>query len=501
MINSNDSVQHTLLKKWLWLYIFAFLTAPLGYAIRILLSNELTVSDIWILYWIISLVTLISAYNDLWFTEGIKYYLPKFIHSKEIDKQKSLIWMALWLQIVTSILFWILFYFWANTIASSYLSSPEAAQILKIYSLFFIIVSFFQINSSVFAAIQNTFLEKWTNFLRWLITLFIIWFVILWDLWSLENYAKAFIAWLAVATIISSTLSTKYFYNTIKNGKIIKDIVFYKDIFKYSWVIFLSLQIWILLSQIDLQMVLFILWTESAWYYSNYLSLITIPFVLLWPILWFLLPLFSSLKAQNKESEIINLKQILVKYFSVIAIFAWVFSFVLSKEIAITIFWEKFITSWEILSYSATFIVFNFLLQINFWLLSWIGQASKRVKILSFALGLNFILNLVFIKTIWVAGAALATAIWWVFIFIYSELEIKKLYNFKYDYKFIIKNFLLITFLGAWTLLTKKYAWELERGWYLILILSYLSVYCLATVLTNTNELKNLKTQIKSLKN
>lgn len=499
MINTNETIQEKLLRKGFWLYFFAFITAPLWYAIKIILSSELSVSEIWILYWVISLITLISAYNDLWFTEWIKYFLPKFIHENNKNKQKSIIIAALWLQTITAIIFWIIFYFWSWFIAENYLSSIEAKEIIKTYSLFFIIISIFQVNLSILSAIQNVFLEKLFNFLRWLFTLGTIILLIFFWYSDIESISWGFIFALSLASLISITHGVKNFRTLTIWGNLIKDKKFYKDIFSYSWVIFLSTQIWVLLSQIDMQMVLYMLWSKEAWYYTNYLSIITIPFVLLAPIMWFLLPLFSSLKSQNKIKDLIKLKEILTKYFFVIWIFTWWITFIFSKEISTILFGEEYMKSWEILSYSALFILFNFLLQINFWLLSWIWKASKRAKILSWALVLNFILNWILIKNIWVWWAALWTAIWWIFIYVMSEIESKKEFNFSYDVKFMVFNFiiLLTSFTLLWKLDLNMWSSRLEMLYNLIIIVLWLGIIISAF---NIKEIKNFHLQIRNLK-
>jgi hypothetical protein len=65
MIDQHNSLAEKFLKKGFWLYLFSFIIAPIGYIIKIIISGELTVSEVGILYGIISLITMISAYNDL----------------------------------------------------------------------------------------------------------------------------------------------------------------------------------------------------------------------------------------------------------------------------------------------------------------------------------------------------------------------------------------------------------------------------------------------------
>jgi hypothetical protein len=46
MIQEYGSLAEKFLKKGFWLYLFSFIIAPIGYIIKIIASNELSVSDI-----------------------------------------------------------------------------------------------------------------------------------------------------------------------------------------------------------------------------------------------------------------------------------------------------------------------------------------------------------------------------------------------------------------------------------------------------------------------
>jgi O-antigen/teichoic acid export membrane protein len=232
----------------------------------------------------------------------------------------------------------------------------------------------------------------------------------------------------------------------------------------------------ILLSQMDMQMVIYMLGSKEAWYYTNYLSIMMIPFMLIWPIFWLLFPLFSEMHAKRQYSKIKFVKQVLSKNFIAISIAFNVLMFVFAENIAYILFWEKYIASGIILQYSILFLVFNFLLQINFHILSWIWKVKDRVAIILIALVCNFVLNIILIKSIWVAWAALATGIWWVWIYIMSEHSLWKRYFHHLDYKFLMKNIIFIWFLGVFCFyfITPFFAWFWRI--YSLLFLMFISI-------------------------
>jgi len=143
MIDQYSTLSEKFLRKGFWLYLFSFIMAPIWYIIKIILSGELTVSEVGILYGIISLIWLLSAFNDLWMTESLNYFIPKFISKKRYDKVKSILFYALSTQIITSIIIAGFFYFGADYIANNYFETSAAKETLKVFAFFFIWINIF----------------------------------------------------------------------------------------------------------------------------------------------------------------------------------------------------------------------------------------------------------------------------------------------------------------------------------------------------------------------
>ncbi len=449
MIDQHWSLAEKFLKKGFWLYLFSFIIAPMGYIIKIIISGEISVSELWILYWIISLVTLISTYNDLWMTESLKHFIPQYVAKKNYDKVKSILFYALFTQIITSILIASIFYFWADFIANNYFKTQTAKETLKIFAFFFIGINIFQTINNFFLAVQDTLYFKITEFLRMAFIMLSVLFIFLWDIWSLYNYSLSWLIWLyAWILLVLVLFYNKYYKAFLSTANILFDKKLFVKIFKYAWLVFLWASAWTILGQMDMQMVIYMLWTTDAWYYTNYLSIIWIPFIIIGPIFAFLFPVFSELYSKKDYKKIKLMKGILTNNFLVIWIMFNIFFFIFAEIIAFTLFWEKFIQSWIILKYSILLLVFNFLLQINFNLMAWIGKVIERVKIITMAIIFNFILNVILIKFIWVSWAALATWIGWVLIFILSEFFLWKKYFMHLDWKLILRNIFLMSLLG-----------------------------------------------------
>lgn len=102
MLNHSESLAEKFIKKGFWLYLFSFLVGPLGYVVKIILSGDLSVDEIGLLYGVLSLVGLLSVYHDLGLTESLNFFLPKFIVQKDWTRFKSLVMYSVGAQVITS---------------------------------------------------------------------------------------------------------------------------------------------------------------------------------------------------------------------------------------------------------------------------------------------------------------------------------------------------------------------------------------------------------------
>ena len=277
MIDQHNSLAEKFLKKWFWLYLFSFIIAPIWYIIKIIISGELTVSEVGILYGIISLITMISAYNDLWMSESLKHYIPQFVSEKRYDKVKTLLFFAFFIQIVTSLIIASIFYFWSTFIAENYFKTLAAKETLQVFAFFFIGLNLFQTLSQFFLSVQDTLAHKWTEFLRMWFIMSSVLFIFFWGGGSLLEYSFAWLIWLYIWIIFALTIFIKkYYWKYLKNISFLQEVWFIKTIIKYAGLVVVWTSAATLLWQIDMQMIIYLLGTTEAGYYTNYLSIITI---------------------------------------------------------------------------------------------------------------------------------------------------------------------------------------------------------------------------------
>lgn len=510
MIDKHNSLSEQFIKKWFWLYIFSFIIAPLWYIIKIIVSWEISVSELWLLYWVLSLITLLSSFNDFWMTESLKYFIPKYLEKNNYSKVKTVIAFAFITQVITWIIIVIFLLFWADFLALNYFKSEQAASVLKIFTLYFFWINVFQVFNNFFIAVQNTFYNKITEFLRMFFILLSTLYISFFEIWNITTYSIAWVSWLYFGIFFVLYLFyTKYYKKYFIWVKYSFSKSLLKKVFNYAIVVFIAAQSSTLLSQMDMQMIIYFLWNESAWYYTAYLSIIAIPFMIIWPIFALLFPIFSQLHAEKKYEKIKLVKQIMQKNFIALAMAFNILFFVFAEIISYILFWENFIKSWRILQYSILFLTFNFLLQINFNILAWIWRVKERLKIISIALVFNFIVNIILINGveylnfswIWIYWAALATSLWWVLIWILSEIKLWKEYFSHFDYKFFTKNiiFLWLLWLFSYYLINPLFEnlSRLSSFWFLTII--WITWFLLFWII-NIVEFKWFISEIKKLR-
>ena len=248
-----------------------------------------------------------------------------------------------------------------------------------------------------------------------------------------------------------------------------------------------------------MQLIIYLLWPRDAWFYTNYASIIWIPFIIITPIIWFLFPVVSELNSSWNTDKIWLIKSMFYKYFSVIAIAISGLMFVFWEQISFIFFWEKFRFSWIILMYSAFFLIFNFLLQINFQILAWVWRIKERVKILWIWLLINIPLNLILIDLLWVKWSSLAVWLSWIPIFYLSNKATSN-FSLKFDFKFFLKNLLLIVVLNIWLYFTiLPYIWFISRITDLIFILLISIFYIITIWLFNQSEFRLFYRELKNI--
>jgi O-antigen/teichoic acid export membrane protein len=334
-------------------------------------------------------------------------------------------------------------FFIAPWLAQAYFGNTEIVTILRISWLYFIGVNIFHIVGILFSIAQDTKLQKWAEFVRILSVTIAVSILYFSESGNTERYMWTWILGLMIAILFAVYWAYKKYYKIYFQWvNSILDKEERKTFFKYSFATLLTSNIWMVLSQVDMQMIIYILWAEATGYYSNYLSLMNIPFIFITPIIAFLFPVISELNSRNDTEKMRMLCGKFTLYFSIIGIWISLFMFQMWEDLASVFFSEKFRTSGIILAYSSLFLWFNLLIQINFQFLAGTWQIWSRAKILMTILPINIILNYIFIHLYGVIGSAIAVGLSWIPLW-YLSYRATRQYHSRIPFFDILKNLIL----------------------------------------------------------
>ncbi len=217
---------------------------------------------------------------------------------------------------------------------------------------------------------------------------------------------------------------------------------------RYALWVVLTANVTMILAQVDMQIVLLLLGTREAGYYSNYLSLINIPFIFSVPAIHFLFPVIAHMDDETARKKIRILKGAFTRAFVVFGLLSGGFLFAFSEPMAVLFFGEAYRASGVILAYSSLLIVFNLLLQLNFQILGATDRMKIRMIILIVGLVVNIGASLALIEGLGTSGVSLGVAIAWVVMYGLSEYVLKKEAS-ELRILFIIKNIVALIVIVA----------------------------------------------------
>ena len=505
-ILQEETLSHKLISKWFRAYVFVIFTAPLGYLIRLVASNTLSVSDIWIFYWVLSLITLLYSYNDLWLTESMQYFLPKYRIEWKRWQIKNTIWLSSLMQLITWIIIFCLLYFNAEWLAIHHFHEVSAENVIKIMSFYFLWYNLVQVCSSIFVAFQDTFssgIVGFSNLFSVLIFSIIFW---IWAGFNVSLFALAWIIWVGVwISIWILQIFRKYKHLLqLEREKIDKNIIATQ--FKYAFWVFLTSNIGTLLWNVDQQLVVNKLWAESSWYFTNMLSLLNIFIAVVSPLLWLLFPIATELSTRKEKDKFKLLESIMYTHFAFLAIVVWGIFLVFWQEISVLLYGEKFRFSWELLQILWPCLIFQCLSWLNFNLLAGLWKIKERFKILLISLIVNvtcnvlalFVFNLDLHAVITVlALSRIVQFIWWL-------IYIRKEYPFNFDRKFFFKNVSIawiLCLMFRWIKNNSELFYPDQNRWQLLFMLAWICmIYVWIIAWFNRWKIKALRNEVKKVR-
>jgi len=445
-ILQQETLSHKLISKWFRAYVFTIFTAPLGYLLRLLASNTLSVYDVWIIYSILSLFSLLSCYNDLWLTESLQYFLPKYWIDWKKWQIKNVILLSLFMQLFTWIIIFLLLFFNSEWLAVNHFHSLEVSNIIKTMSFFFLWSNLLQVCAAIFVSFQDSFSFWLIEFSRLFSTL--VFAILFWASasFNIGLFALSWIIGISIWVLVWLIQLWRKYSHLLKLPRDSINTKLVARQFKYAFWVFLTVNVWALLWNVDQQLVINRLWAESSWYFTNMLSLLVIFYTVVTPLTWLAFPVTTELTTRKEIDKFKLMESVMYVCLSLLWIMMWWIFLIFWKEISVLLFWEKFRFSWELLQILWPFLIFNCLSWLNFSLLAWLWKIKQRFVVLLTSLIVNVTLNILalFVFNLDLHAVISVLALSRVIQFVWWLIYIRKEYPFSFDWKFFFKNILII---------------------------------------------------------
>ncbi len=163
-----------LLKSGLIVSVLTFVTLPLSYVVRLILSRNLSLAEFGLFYAVIGFFDLIDSVIDLGFSEAQVYFIPKFLAKQQLNKVKAVIKVQLINQIVSTLAIGVVITFLAPWIATHVLHYPSAENLIRTLIIYFVVKDFLLNTRNVFFSFQEFSVFGALEVIRILLTTFLL---------------------------------------------------------------------------------------------------------------------------------------------------------------------------------------------------------------------------------------------------------------------------------------------------------------------------------------
>ncbi len=416
---NDEPLKQKLVRKGFWLYFLTFLSAPTGYLIKIMVSQSLPIADFGLVYGILSLMTILTTYNDLGLTEALQYYLPKFLLWKKYKEAKSLLVTTRIVQFISGVVVGVLLIVFIPFLTTHYFHHPATGDMLKIFALYFLIINFYQVLQSLFIAVQDVKRTYWVEVIRlWSIVAMLVvsWYM---NTVTLHKFALFWLFGMMIATIVCFIWAMQKFWWIFKQYPFVLDRRMIWEQRKYAFWILISINLMNVLTNIDQQLIIVKLGTTQAAYRTNYMSLMNIVNFLVTPIIWYIFPLINELVTKKQPEKIILLYKYLYMWFGALSIVVAIVGRFWGPAISSLLFGPQYLISWLLFKYAAPFARIFIFTNLQLQYLAWSGDVRRRVAFLWVALVFNVILTYILLHMVWLFGSLIASVatrlILWIF--------------------------------------------------------------------------------------
>jgi len=422
------------------IYLLIIFTGIISYFVRVLFARNLSVEEYGLFYAVFSFIFFFVFFREFGLTEGIIFFINKFLSKKNYKKIRDYFYTALNFQIFTSLLFFIIFLLLSDFLTKNYFKSELAKQLIFILAFAFLIHTLFFFFSSSFTIFQDFKIFKFLEFLEML-------FIFLFALALFKTFPKQIVPALSyLLTFIVLTLITilVFFkkYPFLATKKPIFSFRAVKKLFKFSLPICLSTSGVIILNYTDIILLTIFKGVKDVGFYNIAQPAFSIILVFIAPLSTIVYPIISR-KYHNKDYK--GIRNIVIFFYNNFLLFTLplALTFIVFADLIIKIFFgAQYVEASTALRILSLFFIFIPIRSLGFSVITGIGKPRERAKILFYGAIVNLIGDILLIPKYSYNGAALTTGISFLIMALLTTKFLNKHYKLNINLSVQLKVFL-----------------------------------------------------------
>ncbi len=412
-----------IIRDGIYLTFGSILAFIFSYLFRMVLTRYLSVSEYGLFYSIWNFLTFFLFFLYMGLDQAVVHYIVKYKASEEYDKIKTAVISTLFFQLITTAIFVILIFVFSSYLEANYFRFPQSGYFLKLMSLFLIFNVLGGISTYVLYGFQRmrvySFYAPVQSFLYLALALIFLKF-------NLGLYAP-FLAYLATSVLLVLfflPFSFKSF--PLFKYKMVEFKGITRTLFSYGFPVILTAISSRLLIQTDTLMLTRMTSLEQVGLYQTALPLATLLTFFSAGILTIIFPLFTELWHNNDKSKIEMYLKYIYKYLTLLMLPAVALLIIFSKSLLGIMFGQEYLAASTAMIILSLSVIFNILSSINLQSISAFGHPKDVSKIVLFGAIFNIVLNFILIPLFGINGAALATSLSYLLIFVLSWNRLRK---------------------------------------------------------------------------
>src|SRR3989338_3761183 len=411
-----------------WIFIMSMMASVIAYVTRIVLARYLSPEELGLFYAVFTFVIFFLFFLDLGFSQALMKYIAQFNVGMQFGKIKSAILTTFYFQIVSSIIFAVVFYFSAPYLAVHYFKNVEAASILRIFIFYIFGSVLFIISKDTLLGFQRTALFSLGEFLKngSVLLLMLLFFYFNLGVYA-PVYAFAIVCFLLFLFYFPLVLKQFSFFNTKSTD--FKDVSI-KMIF-FALPVFATAIGGKIIGYIDTLMLTYFRSLSEVGIYN-----VILPTSLLFlycgtAISTVILPMACELWVKNDRKKLVEGIQLIYRYLFVAMLPMVGGLFVFASVILEVLFGKEYVVGALALQILLGGVLLYALCVTNQSVFVAIGKPQVVTMIIFISAAVNVGLNLILIPQYGIIGAAISTLVCYVVAFVISVWKMKNYLDIK----------------------------------------------------------------------